>query len=112
MDVDLMLMRRVRGVPSPQPKGGVHNNGTRPQDHKEVVCRSESELDPIALNDIFSDNNKSVMYRGNDGDDEDEEMVLDDQLEVEPDDGFIVSDEEHHAGARGIRRGVGARNLL
>jgi hypothetical protein len=86
-------------VPSPQPKVEYTITGRGRRITKKSYVESESELDPIALNDIFSDNNKSVMYRGNDGDDEDEEdgprrpTRRSSQMT-----GFIVSDEEHQAG--------------
>jgi ATPase family AAA domain-containing protein 2 len=92
---------------SPQPKVEYTTTGRGRRITKKSYVESESEPDPIALDDIFSDKNKSIRYGGDDGDDEDEDDIGPRRITRRSNrssrssqlDGFIVSDD----GAGGSR---------
>ena len=89
-------------VPSPEPKVEYTTTGRGRKIQKKSYIESESDADPLGLNNIFSEDNKPVRYGGNEGDDEDEDDIgprrprrtrNSSQMN-----GFIVSDDEQPGG--------------
>ena len=90
-------------VPSPEPKVEYAMTARGRRITKKSYIESESEPDPVALDDMFAEHNKPVGYRGDEGDDEDDEDDIGPRrtrrsTRSRQMSGFIVSDDEHPVG--------------